>query len=399
MGLYRKLNIHNLTSPVIALSPMDGVTDFAYREIAKKYGHVDLLYTEFVNVHGLSLGVESLINELMYSEFQRPILSQIYGHEIEYFYPAALVCLFLGFDGIDINMGCPAKKVSDRGAGAGLICNPESAKKIILEVKKAREDFTSEFKVKEILSIDNLSAEYITEVIVRLIENHNPELLPSIKPIRLGRNIFEKLKNWNLNIKYIFSNERLNNLTVSVKTRIGYDSDIVDKWIPSISESSPDFIAIHGRTLKQMYTGSASWESISKAISTLKELGKDILVFANGDIKTKDDAKKCLQITKADGILIGRGSYGNPWIFEDIRNSIIESKSDTPLDIRTMEDIRKLLLDHSEVFVKAKGEERFFEMRKNLAWAISGIPNASEVRSKLVRCNTLSELKTILTTI
>ncbi len=390
---------HNIKAPVIALSPMDGVTDFAYREVAKKYGKVDLLYTEFVNVHGLSLGVENLMNELMYSDFQRPILSQIYGHEVEYFYPAALVCLFLGFDGIDINMGCPAKKVSDRGAGAGLICNPESAKKIILEVKSAREDFRKYFlETNPIKDIKDLSPEYITTVIVNLIEKHDPNIIQNIKPTRLGRHIYERINSWKLDLEYIFSEKRLNNLTVSVKTRIGYDSDIVTNWIGSISESNPDFIAIHGRTLKQMYTGSASWEAIGKAVSKLKELGKDIPVLANGDIKSKEDAIKCLEVTKADGVLIGRGSYGNPWIFSDTKDSIKKSDSEVVSSIRTMEDIKSMMIDHSEVFTKAKGQERFFEMRKNLAWAISGIPNASEVRSKLVRCNSEEELKSIVKT-
>ncbi|MEI6462379.1 MAG: tRNA-dihydrouridine synthase [bacterium] len=390
---------HNIKAPVIALSPMDGVTDFAYREVAKKYGKVDLLYTEFVNVHGLSLGVENLMNELMYSDFQRPILSQIYGHEVEYFYPAALVCLLLGFDGIDINMGCPAKKVSDRGAGAGLICNPESAKKIILEVKSAREDFRKYFlETNPIKDIKDLSPEYITTVIVNLIEKHDPNIIQNIKPTRLGRHIYERINSWKLDLEYIFSEKRLNNLTVSVKTRIGYDSDIVTNWIGSISESNPDFIAIHGRTLKQMYTGSASWEAIGKAVSKLKELGKDIPVLANGDIKSKEDAIKCLEVTKADGVLIGRGSYGNPWIFSDTKDSIKKSDSEVVSSIRTMEDIKSMMIDHSEVFTKAKGQERFFEMRKNLAWAISGIPNASEVRSKLVRCNSEEELKSIVKT-
>lgn len=375
-----KFTFHNLVSPIVGLSPMDGVTDCAYREIVKKYGEVDLLYTEFVNVHGLSLGIERLFEEFQYTEFQRPVLSQIYGHEVEYFYPAATICLMLGFNGVDINMGCPAKKVSDRGAGAGLIQYPDNAKNIILEVKRAREDFREFWKGKK------YSSELVNEYFIKHLSGLKDL---KVNPLKLAGIVISLIDKWEIDKDFITSEERLSALTVSVKTRIGYDSENIEWWIKTLSEVSFDFIAIHGRTLKQMYAGSASWEAIKKGVDSTS-----IPVLANGDIKSHMDAKACLDLTGAAGVLVGRGTYGDPSLISNTKKYLKEGITD--FSSKEISEIKKIIFDHTLLFTKFKGERRFFEMRKNLAWSVQGFPNASELRKKLVVTNSASEVENIL---
>jgi tRNA-dihydrouridine synthase len=126
---------------ILALAPMDGYTDCAFREIVKKYGNPDLVFTEFVSVQGLIRATDKLIDILRYTESQRPIVAQLFGKEPEYYYLAAMLVCKLGFDGVDINMGCPAKNIAGKGGGAALIREPELASKIVRAVKKAVADY------------------------------------------------------------------------------------------------------------------------------------------------------------------------------------------------------------------------------------------------------------------
>lgn len=403
---------------------MDGITDCAYREMCKAEGDVDLLYTEFQNVHGLSLAVPKLWNAFRYTEFQRPILAQIYGHEIEYFFPAALLCYILGFDGVDVNMGCPAKKISDRGAGAGLIRTPEIAKQIIAEVKRARSSFQNDIipiisklhsydELLENLEILKLAA--ISDLTYRRINStySNPAPLPSINWSKLLKLVIKLAISWEIDFKKVIQNST--NLTVSVKTRIGYDKPETETWIPQILEAKPDLIALHGRTLKQLYAGSANWEEIANAVELCQQ--GNIPLLANGDIGTAESANSCVEVTKANGLLIGRGSYGKPEIFRQIRNALnspfalwevstLAGRQDEAID--KFEQIMK----HCELFdnfnplsasqsidpVSGTGsiQTNFFSMRKVLCWYIKDIPNASELRKQLVLCSSSQEVKQVL---
>ena len=140
-----------LPEKIIGLSPMDGVTDPAFRYITAKYGKPDVLMTEFVSVEGMNVGnPEKVFKPFLFNEIERPIAAQIFGHDIKAFYQATIMVGQMGFDGVDINMGCPAKKISSRGAGAGLIQIPEHAKEIVRAVQRGAKEFANGKTVEDL---------------------------------------------------------------------------------------------------------------------------------------------------------------------------------------------------------------------------------------------------------
>jgi tRNA-dihydrouridine synthase B len=335
---------HNLTTPVISLAPMDGVTDAAYRFIAKKYGDPDLTFTEFTNVIGLCRGADRLFLDFDYHDIERPAIAQVFGNDPEYFYHAAKIVVALGFDGIDINMGCPARNVAEKGSGAGLIRFPQVAKEIVRLVKKGVADY-----------FQDLELTGVAENVPGLIVEANAK-------------------------RAEFDHEKQKaSFTVSVKTRVGYDSVIIDEWIKHLTEVEPDWITVHGRTLKQLYSGQADWDAIATAVENTH-----IPVFANGDITNANTAVDVLKHTKAQGVMIGRGSYGNPWIFR-AKDQIKELKNPVSDYIPSHEEKIQAILEHTQLHWDLKGEKAFVQMRKNLAWYINSIPNASALRIQLMQ--------------
>lgn len=245
---------HTYDHPIIGLSPMDGVTDQPYRAIQKKYGNPDVLYTEFTNVEGMCHGASRLLKDFLYDESQRHIVAQIYGTNPDYFRQVATVVCELGFDGVDINMGCPAKNVASSGAGAALIENPELAKKIVLATKAGVQDYLNG---KRATDCPDISTAIATEVAQR------------------AKNLPTALQ------------ERTS-IPVSIKTRVGYHQPVTATWISFLLELEPTAIALHGRTLKQQYGGLASWEEIAKAAELAK--ATNTLLLGNGDITSHQDA-------------------------------------------------------------------------------------------------------------
>jgi nifR3 family TIM-barrel protein len=241
--------------PIIGLAPMDGITDAPFRYITDIYGRPDIIYTEFVSVKGLILGKPAIQKMLLHHKTETTTIAQFFGTEPEYFYQAALVALEKGFDGVDINMGCPDRAVFNHGGGAGLILQPKLAKKIILSVKKALLDW------KE--------------------KNHSKK-----------------------------------EITVSVKTRTGYKKHQTKDWISNLLEIEPDFICLHGRTFAQKYSGKANWEEIKIAVSLAKNTKTKIL--GNGDVKNRKEALEKIKQYNLAGVLIGRAALGNPWIFKGV---------------------------------------------------------------------------------
>ena len=138
-----------IKKPIVGLAPMDGVTDAAMRFITKKHGGPDVMFTEFVSAEGIRAGATRLMRDFKFDENERPIVAQLFGKDPEAFYLAAKTVLKLGFDGVDINMGCPARKVASRGEGAGLINTPDLAVKIIKEVKRAVDDWIGGVSLEE----------------------------------------------------------------------------------------------------------------------------------------------------------------------------------------------------------------------------------------------------------
>ena len=334
--------MYNLSKPIIGLAPMDGITDAPFREIVDTYGHPDILFTEFVAADAIEKGVNKVLYGLIRHKTKTPIIAQIFGTNPKSLYKAAVVSAALGFDGIDINMGCPDKKVIQHGGGAGLIKTPKLAQVCIKSVKKAVKDWQEGIALEKI--------------------NIHPDIIAYInknKDVHL------------INQMYI---------PVSVKTRIGYDSVITKEWISTLIDVHPDLISLHGRTLKQMYHGKANWEEIGNAAKICNQACVKIL--GNGDIKSVKHGKKLCQEYGTDGFLIGRAALGNPWIFSNKKPSLKER-------VRVMKH-------HSRLFLKFRPELGLMPMRKHLAWYCKGFDTAAEIRNRLTKVTTIKDLDLIL---
>lgn len=346
---------------------MDGVSDASFRYITAKYGSPDVITTEFISVDGLAYGAKNIFNDFIYHRIERPIVAQLFGIEPEYFYQGAQIICELGFDGVDINMGCPAKTVARRGAGAGLIQNPELAKEIIRATKRGVQDWYE----------SGLSRSINKKTLQEL--NMTKEIL-----VNLGTEIDDK--------KIL--------LPVSVKTRIGYERESVEKWIPELLPELPANITVHGRTLKQMYQGEADWQALMKVGKIIKQFNekldtdKKVNYIANGDITSAELAIEKLEQSKADGLYIGRATYGNPWIFDDIRQRM--SSDDYSIVERTLDEKIKVALEHCDLHYKLKGPQGFVQMRKHLAWYLRGFPGAVSLRVDLMKSNSPHEVRYIL---
>lgn len=354
-----------MARPIIALSPMDGVTDAAYRFITASHGAPDIHFTEFTNVEGLARNAALMLDDFLYSEIERPVVAQIYGSEVESFYKIAIVVCELGFDGIDINMGCPAKKVAARGCGAGLIRNPPLAKEIVAAVKQGVEDWLSGKSVEDL---------GLKERMVRRVRAMN---LARIGTERVTQRSFRP---------------------VSVKTRLGFDQVIVEDWIHHLLETRPACISLHGRTLKQMYTGQADWEAIGRAVEVAR--GSGTLIMGNGDLNTPGDIVRRVRQTGVDGVLLGRGSMGNPWIFSHkdwIRQQVSsEAEVGEPEAQVDPQQRFRVLMEHAEYFENVRGVERFAGMRKHFGWYCKGLPKAAELRNRMCQTRNSREVAQIL---
>lgn len=352
--------ILNLSRPVIGLSPMDGITDSPFRQITKLIGNPNIIYTEFCHVMAIVNALDNIIDTFHYEELERPIIAQIYGKTPWDFYSASKVIAALGFDGIDINMGCPAKNVVHNGSGAGLIRTPELALSIINSVNKGLEDWVTDGKI------------------TGLAQRSLVAVQKKISAYRQRINLENNLNN-SLGIKNLIGKNR-EKISVSLKTRTGYDKPVTQEWISVITDSQVDFIALHGRTLKQMYGGSADINELKIGVqSSLKP------VLVNGDINSLEKAKEIVGFTGAAGALIGRASFGNPWVFLPQKEVSIKEKFDA-------------LLKHVELFVKLYPKPSdFVNLRKHLGWYTKGFNGASEIRSRFVRTNSFTEVLQVVT--
>ncbi|MBI5411789.1 tRNA-dihydrouridine synthase [Candidatus Peregrinibacteria bacterium] len=353
-----------LERPIIGLAPMDGVTDAAYRLMTARHGKPSLFITEFVNVEGLARGAIKILRHLMYDESERYVVAQIYGVEPESFYKVALLVCELGFDGIDINMGCPADKIARRGSGAGLIRTPETAKALIRITKQAVSDWANGKTMEE--------------------AGIRPKIIREVKKFRDERrkNSDERRETRKINSSLVtrHSDVTRNLIPISVKTRIGYDRVIVDEWIKYLLEVSLAAISLHGRTFKQLYSGAADWEMIASAARLCK--GTGTLLLGNGDIRSMEDAHAKIKSYDLDGVLVGRGTLGNPWFFV--------GKTPTP------KEMAQAAIEHSELFEKLYPDSPFFPMRKHLAWYLKGFPGAKDLRVRLMQTNSAKEVKKLL---
>lgn len=333
---------------------MDGITDSPYREIVDIYGHPDILFTEFVAADAIAKGATNVLYGLMRHKTKTPIIAQLFGANPENLYKAAIVALTMGFNGIDINMGCPDRKVTSRGGGAGLIKTPKLAQKCIGSVKNAVKDWKNGITLEK--------------------ADINPNIINSIMSLR-GSQLTRETKQ--------SPNFKRQILPVSVKTRIGYDSVITEEWISQIIETKPDMITLHGRTLRELYYGHAHWDEIGKAAILVKQAG--ITFLGNGDIKSYSEAQDKIKQYSCDGVLIGRAAFGDPWIFFNKIPTLVERLS--------------TMRHHCNLFLKFRPDLQLMPMRKHLAWYCKGFKKAAEVRNRLTKVTTLEDLEGILESI
>jgi nifR3 family TIM-barrel protein len=305
----------DLKKPIFALAPMAEVTDAAFRRIIAKYGKPDVMFTEFVSCDGLmSAGQERLLRDLEYTENERPIVAQIFGAKPENFQKTAELVKSLGFDGIDINMGCPEKNIQKQGSCAALIKVPELAKEIILATKEGAGD-----------------------------------------------------------------------LPVSVKTRIGYHKNEIETWLPVLLEANPSAVTLHARTKKEMSDVPARWDVIARAVEIRDELKSKTLILGNGDVKNILEAKKKIKETGVDGVMIGRGIFGNPWLFSE--------RETEP----TVEEKFQVMLEHTFLFEELFfGVKNFATMKKHYKAYVEGFHGAKELRVKLMETNSAKEVEQIV---
>jgi len=336
----------------IGLSPMDGITDAAFRLTQAQICKPDIMFTEFVSAEGIAHNAIKLFDQLLYSPKERPIIAQLFGKDPDSFYIATIVLCHLGFDGVDINMGCPAKKVTQHGSGAALIDNPQLASKVILATKKAIVDYQNNPKIINTLNLK----QKVLEVIER------------------------NLKYSEISVETLHATSLLiRPISFSIKTRIGTIDSQVDRWISHLCSFSPDFITLHGRTLKQGYAGTASWDEIKKAAVICHD--HNVKIFGNGDLHSRSMALDYCQKYGTDGALIGRAAMGNPWLFGD-RTASFKEKYDA-------------MLTHARHFTTIFPHRRFDPLRHHFLLYVNGHPNASALRQEIVKLTSIDQLCTL----
>lgn len=309
----------------IFLAPMEDVTDEAFRLLCKRFG-ADMVYTEFVSSDALIRDVNSTLRKLNIYEQERPVAIQIYGNEVEPMVEAAKRVEVARPDILDINFGCPVKKVARKGCGAGMLQN-----------------------------------------IPKLLE--------------ITRAVVDAVK-----------------VPVTVKTRLGWDES--SKCIVDLAEALQDCgikaLTVHGRTRAQMYTGDADWTLIGK----IKENPRMYIpIIGNGDVKTPERAKECFDKYGVDAVMIGRASFGQPWIFRDVKHYLLSGELAEQLTFKECMDIlRGQVRDSVEWLGERPG---ILHVRRHLAATplLKGLTDFRPLRIEMLRAEKLDALLEILTRI
>lgn len=347
---------------------MDGVTDAAFRLVVAMQGPPDVTFTEFTSVADICRGPECLLASLLYSERERPVVAQLYGKDPDLFYQAAHAVCELGFDGLDINMGCPSRNVASSGSGAGLIRAPDRAHAVMRAARRGILDWAAG-QTPEAAGIKPARA-----VLLRAM---NLRRCGAAEPPRRA-------------------------IPLSVKTRIGYDTVVIEDWVAHLLEEQPAVISVHGRTLAQMYRGEADWAAIARAARLVR--GTGTLLLGNGDLQSLRDVVRRVQTSGVHGVLVGRGALGEPWFFRDKEAARTLAREPGPVDgggadspepVGLNERFR-VMLDHCRRFEAIAGVERFPRLRKHLGWYCKGFPHAAALRAAMVRACSSAEVERLI---
>ncbi len=331
---------NTLPKPIIVLAPLANVTDASFRRVIAKYskhtrkdgttGGPDVMWTEFVSADGLMRatpeGKKKLMADLMYTEEERPIVAQLFSSNPEHMEQASALCRELGFDGIDINMGCPDKTIEKQGCGSAMIKNPEKAVEIIRATKRGA-----------------------------------------------------------------------GNLPVSVKTRIGYNKNELDTWIPILLAENPAVITIHARTRKEMSKVPARWEHVRESVALRDKMHNEVwqkenpncyptLIFGNGDVESLEDAYTKAKETSADGIMLGRAIFGNPWLFNP------EMSAETI----SISERLKVMVEHTQLFKELLPFKNFALMKKHYKAYVHNFDGSKELRAVLMEKETVAEIEEVV---
>ncbi len=308
---------NELNKPIFVLAPMEDVTDTVLRQIIARCGKPAVFFTEFTNVEGMFSKGEKLVNQrLRYTEAELPLVAQIWGTHPENFYKAARKLTDMGFNGIDLNMGCPAQGPVGRGVCSGLINNRPLAKEIIDATKEG-----------------------------------TAGIIP-----------------------------------VSVKTRLGFRATDFE-WIQFVLEQKLAVLTVHLRTVSEMSKVPAHWDKLKTVVEIRDVLSSETLIIGNGNIQSLNEARQKVAEAGADGAMIGRGIFNNPYLFSDT----------TTLSDKTPEEKMHLLLEHMRLWIDTWGNTKHFPiLRKFFKVYANGFPGAQDLRVQLMETQTPEETEHIV---
>lgn len=304
--------------PLYILAPMEDVTDTVFRRIVADCGRPDIFFTEFTSCEGIcSPGFDEVVHRFAYTEQERPLIAQIWGKTPDDYRETAKLVLKKGFDGVDINFGCPVPKIVKQGCCSALIEQPELAVEIIKAVQ------------------DGVQGE----------------------------------------------------IPVSVKTRIGFSDIRTLEWSKVLLEQNLAALTMHGRTARDMSKVPADWGEIGKVVKLRDDMGIDTLIIGNGDVLSLDEADQKIEEYGVDGVMIGRGIFQNPWLFDRTIDC-----DQIPVDEKL-----ELLLKHTRLFVDVWGTSKNFAvMKKFFKIYVSGFQGASDIRYELMQTDGIEEVEAIV---
>jgi len=375
LGFWQQLAANK--KPFFVLAPMADVTDRVFRKIIAKYsrfgqegGGPAVFWTEFVSADGvMSEGRDALIVNLAINEGEHPIVAQIFGTNLEKLEACANMCVEMGFDGIDINFGCPEKNIVKSGGGCGAIQNPEHAVRVVQAVQRGA----------------------------------------------AGR------------------------VPVSVKTRLGFNKEEIETWVPTLLQTGPAVLTMHFRTRKEMSKVPARWDRMLRIRELRDQISPDTVLIGNGDVLTLEQGREWANKYGAEGVMIGRGIFGNPWFFANSTCTKCMGRIERPApkatQIKNVDEARgnfenaqewvnspersescaskmipcacgagyvptlrhrlEVMLEHTKLYTELLPMKNFNIMKKHYKAYVNGFDGAKELRTKLMECKTYEEIEVL----